>query len=279
MSHLTQMQSTFDKELLLTRIRTKDDYKFSTIHEYNHFNINDKIVCFFNGIDWNVILLEDMLAYPVLYFDFYSNKDDTTYTNSLVVCPITMRSLIYKGKIQIIDVVGDNLYLLNTDTNDEFFMTSPFTGQYDDKGIEKKIKSHIKRFEVKILTLRDCFMFVLDPKFIIVNDKTRTIIYNGYYTNRFLYNGIPIYTTFHPKTIVYMVQYYSHIIKDYRYTVIVGKDINKDTITGYNYKTSGLWIFINQHIKSFIEKKAYIYPIFWFMVEKLYHDVKIITIV
>jgi 1,4-dihydroxy-2-naphthoyl-CoA synthase len=124
-------------------------------------------------------------------------------------------------------------------------------------------------------------MFLIDPKYIAVKaskKKHQSIIYDGYYINRLTSDGIPIYTAFHPKTIVYMVQYYSHSTKNYRYMVIVGKDINKDTITGYNYKASGLWVFINRHMQEFVEKRAYIYPVFWFMIDKMYTDVKMILI-
>ena len=226
-----------------------------------------------------------MLAYPVLYFNFWSEKDNITYVNSLVVCPITMRSMIYKGKIKILDIVDDRLYLKNTDTSDEFFMDSPYTGSYDDFGVEKKIKSHVKRHEVKLLTLRDTFMFLIDPKYIIIKKelqeelKHRPIIYDRYYTNKLDYKGYPIHTTLHPKTIVYMVQYYSHSMKKYRYTVVVGRDINRETITGYSYRASGVWEFIMKHIHEFIKKRAYIYPIFWFMVERLYTDVNMVYVV
>jgi hypothetical protein len=278
MSHLTKQQSTFDKELLKTKILTQDDYRIIVKETYKYFSINAAVVCFYNGVDWSIILLADMLAYPVLYFNFWSEKDETMYENTLVVCPITIRSMIYKGKIKILDVIDNRLYLLNTDTGDEFFMDLPYTGHYDDQGVEKKIKSQVKRHEVKILLLRDVFTSVLDPKYMIVNEKNRTIIYDGYYSNRYTHLGFPIHTTFHPKTIVYMVQYHSYKINAYRYTVIVGNDINKENVTGYNYKTSGIGEFMDQHKQMFIKKRAYIYPIFWFMVDVLYRDVKTIYI-
>jgi hypothetical protein len=283
MSHLLETESKFDKNLVLSRILSLDDYRIITSDTYKHYKVTDKVVCFFNGLDWHIILLEDMLAYPILNFNFTSVSDNITYVNSLVVCPITLRSMIYKGRIQIQDIINDRLFLLNKDTEDEFFMDLPYTGHYDSSGKEKKIKSQVKRHEVKILTLRDSFMFLLDVKYIVVNEskkKHQSILYEGYYINRYTYEGLPIYTSYHPKTIVYMVQYYSHNTKNYRYTVIVGKDINKDSITGYNYKASGLWAFINKHLKEFTEKRAYIYPIFWFMIDKLYkdQDVKMILI-
>lgn len=277
---LALIERGVDKDLVMSRILTEDSYDLIIKDSYKYFNISDKVVCFYNGRDWNIILLDNMLAYPVLYFEFWSEKDNITYHNSLVVCPITMRSMIYKGKIKIIDIINDRLYLLNTDTRDEFFMDSPYTGHYDEAGQEKKIKSHVKRHEVKILTLRDMFMFLIDPKYLVLKKelKHRPIIYERYYSNRLNYEGASLHTTFHPKTIVYMIQYYSRSMKRYRYTVIVGRDINKDTVTGYSYKASGVWDFIMKHMHEFIKKRAYIYPIFWFMVEKLYSDFNIVSV-
>lgn len=279
---ITKMESEFHKDLVLTRTLEEGDCDVIQNDVYKYFTVSDKVVTFYNGKVWSFITLFNMLCYPLLYFDFWSDKDDTVYRNTLLVCPLTMRSMIYKGVIKIIDVINERLLLLNTDTGDEFFMDSPYTGHYDDEGHEKKIKSHVKRHEVKILTLRDAFMFILDPRYLVIKEdkKTRPIIYNGYYSNRLTHIGNPIFTAYHPKTIVYMIQYYSQHTKNYRYIVIVGRDINKDTPTGYNYKASGLWDFLTKHKIEFIEKKAYIYPIFWFMIDKLYsdQDVKMIMI-
>lgn len=279
MSHLLKHEIGYNKKVLRSRILTKDDYLI-TNDPYKHFNINNNVICFFNGIDWNIINLSDMLRYPVLYYDFWSEKFEKTFINSLVVCPITMRSAIYKGHMEIIDVVNDTLVLLNKDTDDEFLMDSPYTGKFDDDGKEKKIKSHIKRHEVKLHILKDAYIYMIDPKYIVL-DKSKDDLYiisEKYYTNRLTYEGEALYTTLHPKTIVYIVQYWSYTDKKYKFTVIVGKDINKDTVTGYSYKQSGIWHYLNNYKHKFVEMKAYIYPIFWFMVEKLYRDIKMVIV-
>lgn len=265
------------EKMIKTRVLTKNDYRMEIEEAFNHFKITDKVVCFYNGSDWNVILLEDMLAYPTLYFDFWSAKDNVTYTNTLIVCPITLRSMIYKGIINIIDIVSDRLYLHNQDTGDSFFMEQPYTGHVDEKGKKKKIKSHVKRHEVKILILKDVYTFILDPKFVVINKKHRSIIDEAYYINSYTYDGKTIGTSYHPKSIVYIVQYYSKKINNYRYSAIVGRDISKTDVTGYHYKGSGVWDFINKHKAEFLEKRAYIYPIMWCMVEKLYPDIQLIT--
>lgn len=263
-------------ELIKKRVLSEDNYKIIITNTSKYFKINDKVICFFNGINWYTILLTDMLAYPVLYFNFWSNKYNVYYKNSLVVCPITMRTMIYKGVITIVDIIDDKLYLLNNDTNDKFFMDMPYTGNKDNK--TKYIKSHVKRHEVKLLTLRDIFIFIVDTKYIVVNKKYKqSCIFNKkYYENNLTYDYKDIKITYHPKTIVYIVQYYSHNTKKYKYMALVGKDINNNTVTGYNYKTTGIWPYIKKNYDFFIKKKAYIYPIFWFMVDKLYENVNII---
>lgn len=278
MSLFTNPKKKLNLDLVKDRVLTKNDYYFESRDIHKYFKLSDKVVCFYNGHDWNVILLKSMLTYPTLYFDFWVEKDNVFYENSLVLCPITLRSMIYKGKIKIIDIINDRLYLLNSDTNDEFFMDLPYTGHYDEFGKDKRIKSQVKRFEVKVLTLRDCSMFILDPRFIIIKKNDTPIISEEYYINRLTYDGLPIYTMYHPKTLVYMIQYYSFSKEKYIYIALVCKNIDKDTPTGYNYKISGVWNFIEKHKNSFVEKRAYIYPIFWFMVERLYKDAKIVLV-
>lgn len=278
MSYSIEQEKGYNKKDILNNILTKDDYKFTTNDTYKYFSLQENVVCFFDGRKWNIIALNDMLAYPLLYFDFWSEKENTIFVNTVLVCPITMRSIIYKGIIKILDIVSDRLYLENTDTGDKFFMDSPYTGHFDKFGKEKKIKSHINRNEVKIIVLRDVYMFATDLKYIRVNTPKNTIISEKYYTNKLSPFGDMLYNALHPKTLVYVVQYYSQNIYAYRYTVIVGKNINRKNVTGYSYKKSGLWDYLNQYRDGFIKKKAYIYPVLWYIAQKLYSNAKIITI-
>jgi hypothetical protein len=216
-----------------------------------------------------------MLKYPLLYFDFHSTKDNMIYENTLLVCPISLRSMIYKGRIEIIDVIDDRLYLLNTDTDDEFFLDTPYTGHYDDEGIEKKIKSHIKRHEVRLMTLRNVFTMLIDPKYIILKKNGSHIINIDYYTNKLTYTNDFINTYFHPKSVAYMIQYYSKSEDIYKFIAIIGKNINDEKITGYDQDYTGTLKYIDTHRKFLIKKRAYVYPIFWFMIERFYNDVEI----
>ena len=139
-----KINQKLDQELLFTRILDKNDYRFITKNPHKFFSVSENVVCFFNGIDWCCIPLSDMLAYPVLYYDFWYDKDKVMLENTLLVCPITMRSMIYKGRIRIVDIVDDRLFLLNTNTNDHFFMDLPYTGHVDDQGNAKKSNHMLK---------------------------------------------------------------------------------------------------------------------------------------
>ena len=260
-------------EQIKSRVLTQKNYKIILKNSHKHFNINDRVVCFFDGKRWNTVKLNVMLAYPLLYFDFWVEKENTTYVNTLLVCPITMRSMIYKGRIKIIDVVDDNLKLYNTDTNDTFMMDSPYTGNnVENIGTKKRIVSHIKRFKVKMTTLKSAYNYLMDMVYIVPKSSLMQppIFKIKYYDNRLTYDKKEIKTAIHPKTIVYVVQYYSFSQKQYIYTIIIGKDASKDEVSGYNYKYSGIFEYIDRYKEEYLKKRAYIYPVFWFMVEKLY---------
>lgn len=259
---------------IMNRIVQKTDYDISDYSEKSNLSLKDIVICFFNGIHWNVINLEIMLSYPILYFDFYSLKYDRYFTNSLLVCPITLRSVIYKGRIEIIDIIDDNLKIKNLDTNDEFMMDYPFTGFYDKEGKEKAIKSQIKRFQVVISNLRDIFSMTSDPKYIDTDLKTNMIFDQKYYHNKYDIHDKEISTLYHPKTLSYMIQYYDD--NKYNYIVIPPTKININDKTGYQYNKSNFLKHFKENEQKYKELKAYIYPIFWFYVSRLYNNVNII---
>jgi len=258
------------------RVLEKEDYKIVINDTKNKFNIDDIVICFSNGKKWHIVSLDVMLAFPVLYYDFISPKDGNTYVNSLLVCPLTLRSIIYKGRIQILDVSDERLFIKNLDTDDEFYMDLPYTGHYDEKGNEKKIKSQIKRHQVKILKLKDCFTIITDPTYIIVDEFKETIIDKKYYSNVTNYNNDNIICHYHPKTLVYITQHFSHIDNSYKYNIVVGVDVSQEEITGYNFIKSGFWFFFDNYKDNLMKKKAYIYPMFLFSALKMYKNAKII---
>jgi hypothetical protein len=262
------------KNEILNRVIHKSNYEISDYSNKSGLSLKNIVVCFYNGIHWNVIDMNVMLSYPILYFDFYSLKYEKYFTNSLLVCPLTLRSIIYKGHIKIVDIINDNLKLKNLDTGDEFMMDSPFTGSHDKDGKEKSIKSQIKRYQVIISNLRDIFSMTSDPKYINVNNKIDKILGNKYYCNKVDIDNNNINTLYHPKTLSYIIQYHEN--NKYNYLVIPPSNINSEKKSGYKYKKSDFLNFFKENEEKHKELKAYIYPILWFYIPKLYDNVTII---
>lgn len=241
---------------------------------YNNFKLKDKIVAFFDGRDWNVIRLDFMHSHPIVYYKYWSDKDNVYYDNSLLVCPITMRSMIYKGKIRISHLQNYELWIENTSTQDVFPISNPYTGHLDAEGKEKKIKSHVKRHEVKVMEHRDIFAFDSDPRYVsftLYNGKTKStnILDPRYYEDRFDMHRKTVDCILHPKTLVYVVQYYSKTDNAYRHMVLCGPDMNGENVTGYEYRSSRVWKYMEDNRDRLIEKRAFVYPMIWYAIEKV----------
>ena len=248
---------------------------------FSNFKLHDRVVAFYDGREWNVISLDFMLRHPILIYRHWSDKDQIYYDNSLLVCPLTLRSMIYKGRISIVDIKYNyELVIKNEDTQDIFPISNPYTGHKDEGGKEKKIKSQVKRHEVKILEHRDIFAFDSDPQYLTIEtEEVEPIIDLKYYENRLGVRGEDSNTIFHPKTLVYVVQYYSETDGGYRHLVLISPNISKEEITGYKYRKSRFWSYSEQNKDKLIEKRAFTYPMLWHTIEKvkLYnYDTKVI---
>lgn len=254
---------------LYNNILDVKDYR-TVLNPQKHYTLNTTIVSYYGGRYWNIIPLDTMLQYPILYFKYWHNKHNKEYINSLLVCPITMRSMIFKGKISIVDIKNDSLQLYSHLTKDTFSIDDPYTPR--NQSTEKQIKSHIKRHEVKITTLRKMFMYATDIEYTITTKKDDYIVNKDYYTNRIYYDGTQLYNAYHPKSIVYVIQYYSFKHKSYIYDILIGKNMDKVNVTGYDIKESGIWEYLSKHKEKLIARKPYIFPIMWFHVDKMYKN-------
>jgi hypothetical protein len=275
------LNNTIDmkKDEIMGRVYKVGDYKRYNYSDRMDLNLRDNIVCFFDGLNWLVIKLVHMLKCPILYFKFWSEKYKTYYINSLLVCPITLRAIIYKGEINIIDIKDKNLFLLNNETGDKYFMDMPFTGYKTKDGKEKKIKSQIKRHPVVVSQLREIYSMASDFKFIDINkQKYDNIFSKEYYSSHYDLDDKYIDTVFHPKTLMYIVQYYSHSDKKYIFQVIIPNSIDTENKGGYKYKSDGYLKYFKKNEEKHKERKSYIYSILWNTIDDYYENYKIIKL-
>ena len=248
---------------LTNKILDINDYKITSRDFTENFNLGDKVIVFFGGNKWRIIKLDHMLSYPVLYSIYNDEKE--RFHMTLVVCPITLRSFIYKGKVKIIELVDSKLKLQREENNEMFYLGEPKVHHY---GNDEYI--HIKRNEVRIMLLRNVFKFSTDPEFIIPLKSNDLIYPQEYYSNTKDIVGKQIENFYHPKTLVYVIQYYSAKNKKFKQNIIINKDISEKRITGFDYTVSGTWDFVAGESNILIERDAIIFPMLWFMAEKLY---------
>ena len=249
------------------RILHPDQYKL-TLLSHGNFKLTDKVVVFYNGERWNIVKLTDMYAYPIIYFNYISHTLNATFINSLVLCPITLRIMIFKGRVEFEKYDNIELHLRHIDTDDIFSMSQPFINTH----------THILRRFVKLTSLRNAFTLVSDPIYITVLDRLDYAVDIGYITNNNDMNDKLYVSTYHPKTVVYVVQYYSNNTSEYKHAILVGHDANKYKPTGYDYVKSRLMIYINSYHQKIEEKKAYIFPVFWYLAGMLYPAAKVLRL-
>ena len=83
---------------------------------------------------------------------------------------------------------------------------------------------------------------------------------------------------YHPKTLVYIIQYTTIKTENIKNILVIGKDANKHTITGYDIKLSGLNEYLYKKEKKMEDKKGYTLPILYYYSNKIYTFSKIIKL-
>jgi hypothetical protein len=139
--------------------------------------------------------------------------------------------------------------------------------------IDKKYVIQInKRSEVKITTLRNALTFLPDARFLNLNEnkKLKYVIDNDYYQNKIDINNDEIEGgIIHPKTLVYVIQF-KNVSDDDKITIILGKDIASEKVTGYDAKQSHIFDYIDDHKKKIINKEGFIMPMLWYATKIAY---------
>uniref|UniRef100_A0A6C0EBV5 Uncharacterized protein n=1 Tax=viral metagenome TaxID=1070528 RepID=A0A6C0EBV5_9ZZZZ len=229
-------------------------------------SLSDIVFIFFNGVFWNIITLDTVTRYPIIYNKYAS--DNSQIDVSVIICPLTLRSTIVKGKFRFVKYENATMILTNDD-NDLL---------RNDIGMIVNEKHQVmpnKRFEIKIKTLRSALIDFQDCKYLNPVEKKNPIINNKYYLNDLSIDGSRISSDIHPKTLVMVIQYLSSKGEN-KNTVIVGADAQKIKATGYDDKSTYFNKYLKKYYDKMIERKGYVINILWCYVKYIYKNAKII---
>jgi len=233
-------------------------------------NLSDIVIGYNTGESrWKIIKLDDMKKFCILYDRFYKKENENKeHIFTLIFNPITLNICTFSGKIEIDDINEDGSFILKKDIYKFKFGTK--------ESLDSQIDNiHIERKETKIMELKNMFMFASDPKYIIIKKKSDNILNDKYYKNKKDFLGNNLEKNYHPKSLVYIIQYLSKKGM-YKTTILVGTKINYENPTGFNFKESKFEDYFKIYKDKLQNKKAFIFPMFLYYAKLIFNNAKII---
>jgi hypothetical protein len=237
-----------------------------------HYKLTDNVVLYCVGSRWRIIQLNVMLIYSILYDKYIT--DDNKYDITLVVCPRSLRSVVFKGHYKIKLYDDDKMILEDEEKN---ILPIDLSVKIDKKN--SILPSH--RSEVKIMTLKNAMMLSPDASYVILkkNKQKKVKKIGSYYGDSKDYNESEINDGFiNPKTLVYIIQYKSQKKDEEKYSIVVGKNANKERASGYDFKKNGFIEYFTKFQEKIINREGYIFPCLWYVAKKDYENARVVQI-
>jgi hypothetical protein len=247
------------------------DYKFMLDHKIS-IKLTDQVIIYNSGNNWKIIPLIWALSYPIIY-DVHVSEENT-YDVTIVLCPITLRTLKIKGIFTF--KTYDNMTMILQEKDGDNLLSIDSSNKIDNKFFVDTNK----RSEVKITTLRNALMIAPDILYMIVNKnlKIDTIVDLSYYSNDLDIYGKQLTYFIHPKTLCYVIQKKKFGKNKEKIYVIIGKDATKNIITGYDTRKSGIFEYLAKNSEKLIRDDAHILPMLWCTTKIVYSKSKILYI-
>ena len=233
--------------------------------------LSDSVLCFNSLNEWIIIELDIFLKTPIIWTKIFI--DNKTLDVSIIVCPRTLRSSVFEGKLKSVKYEGERLIL-----EDEEKSLIPI-----DLNISIDINSELepnKRYQIYIQTLRNALVDYYDIKYLHPIHKLKKYVINKLYLSNKLDeydNEITTELTYHPKTLVHIIQYTSNNGKR-KITILIGKEANNFDYKGYDNKKSGFDEYLMKFGDDIIKKECFIMPILYYKALKIYPDAKKISL-
>jgi hypothetical protein len=251
------------------RMLTVEDYKF--IQDSKGNKLLDKMLLYNNGKSWKIIPLKTMLAYPIIYDKYETEKE--TYDITIVLCPITLMSTIFKGLFKLKTYQNDKM-ILSEINNDKVILPIDMGIKINSKFVIEKNK----RLVVNITTLRNAMMTAPDANILTCDKKKKSILKKSYYKDLNDIDGNVINGLLHPKTLVYVIQFKHHSTPDEKTKILMGKNISEKKVTGYDFSKSGISSYLTKYQEKIIGNEGFIMPMLWYMAKKIYSQSEVINV-
>lgn len=227
--------------------------------------LSDTVLVYNDGIKWKIVPIKILLSYPTIYdiyYDKVKSKRGEYIISDITVsyCPYTSCGIIYFGKfIPTGDVYNNNLILADKNK----IMLQMLGKLYKNKKLVDEI---VRKDEAKIMTLRNAISKYPDCVFLDYTVNKKPIVTNSYNSNKTIHYPIKkVLNTYHPKTLVYVIEYKStQIDVDNKYTIIVSDDATQDKVNSRDININKYHKYFDTIIEKVREKGGILIPGYWY---------------
>jgi len=248
--------------------------KFQTKFSKN-YKLTDLFAIYNDGKIWKAVPIDILLRTVIIYDKYFEN--DQVFDMTITLCPYSLSAVCYIGKYKFVDKIYKNNIVLSKINNDDHIM-SQFLGRMYSINGKKYIDKIVRRLEIKILPFRLCLSKYPDCYFLQNRIKEKYVLPKTYYQNSKLIYSKDYDHKFHPKTLVYVINYKSKTNFENKFTVLVPKNASKNKITGNHFRNDGFEKYISKMINRIRDKGGIILPIFWFAADQLLSKKKTILL-
>lgn len=261
------------KNSLSDKYLTKD--KYLTVDISPGIKFSDDVIIYNTGSSWKVVPLVIMMECIILYDVFESSTE--RYDITLFVSPYSIFAAAYRGTIVVSKISKDgNFVLKNKNEKKHQNKFIPESHHYIDDPLHK-----IFRYEARIMKMRNVIDIYNDPKFIKVNYAIDTLTSKVYLNDEKMIDIKKTLNTifeYHPKTIVYVIQYISKKTQIYKHAIIVGITANKNNPSGSDFISENFSNYLKFFSQKIIDRNAFQFPMFYYVAKQKYPDAKVVKI-
>lgn len=227
-----------------------NDTDISSVIKYKNIKTKSKMIIYFDGIYWKSMRLWDALKYGIIY-DTYTDKEEKTIPITIIVCPKTLITCIFRGKFKYKQYIND---IMQIETNDGVILN------INDNRKKNEMSYHLHKsgLDIKIDVLRNVLVYHPDCKYINLKQNIKTSITREYYLRQ----------------VVYVINYINDNNVN-KTTIIIGKD---DSDLGYDLKKSEIIKYLHEEQQMLLELNAFIFSMLLDLANIIYPDAKIIKL-
>lgn len=239
-------------------------------------SLPDIVYVYNDGRDWKVIPKFFATKYPIIQDKLYEGNKLLDMT--ILCCPFSSFLIGYPGNYKSNGkIYGNNIILENENHN---YLIPILNQTYSINN--ELIGTPAIKYEVKVMTLRNALSKYPDCKFIDISHldlDVEPLVGPDYHESvDFKYDIKKYNNKYHPKSIIYIIEYMSKQQDEYKYSVITSNDINRDKPNSSDIMHNGIEKYFDDMLPKIRDKVGIIIPCYWAVWDTLGISYKLVNL-